>query len=77
MLYSGRMKPDLERFIDIVENKAQKLIGQKRRVNVISQEVPPATDSAVLQGEGEVSKRLSDEEAVVEINRILNREVPH
>lgn len=71
------MKPDLERFIDIVENKAQKLIGQKRRVNVISQEVPPATDSAVLQGEGEVSKRLSDEEAVVEINRILNREVPH
>ena len=71
------MKPDLERFIDIVENKAQRLIGQKRRVNVVSQEVPPATDSAVSQDEGEVSKRLSDEEAVVEINRILNRKVPH
>lgn len=71
------MKPDLERFIGIVGNKAQKLIRQKRRVNAISQDVPPATDSTMLQDEGEVSRRLSDEEAVAEINRILNRKAPH
>ena len=70
------MKPELGRFIGFVGDKAHKFIGQKRRASVISQDVPLNTDPTVLQDEREVRHKLSDEEVVAEMNRILNRKVP-